>query len=112
MINALAALAGTYFCCGFAIFATSIRSLLGYYGALRMKQLLLLSLLIPINSLASSYKELGESGGTKKSALEKLGAPTVEAELSVPDFIVKGLGPVSCELANELIDKFYYFELS
>ena len=67
-----------------------------------MKLLLLLCLLLPLNSLASSYKELGERGGTKQSALEELGDPTVKTELSAPDFVVKGVGPVACQQANQL----------
>lgn len=67
-----------------------------------MKLILLLSLLIPLSSLASSYKELGERGGTKDSLLAKLGEPTIQREFHAPDFVVKGISPVGCKQANEL----------
>ncbi|GAC15363.1 hypothetical protein [Aliiglaciecola lipolytica] len=75
-----------------------------------MKIVLLLILLVPFNTQASSFKELGERGGTKNGVLEKLGNPSIKKKFLAPNFEIKGVGNSTCFKANnlKLIDVWAY----
>ena len=77
-----------------------------------MKIVLLLILLISFSSQASSFKELGERGGTKDSTLEKLGEPSIKKKFVAPNFKIKGISSSACFNANNLqtIDVWAYKE--